>query len=217
MTLLDTTSPVRTSNEIRLYSACELPQHMGRWETYVQGFGDTPLSRHPGWLLVLQKGLKHTPYCFEATNGDQVCGLLPLAYIRSLLFGRFLVGLPYLNYGGVLADDDSCARQLLDQAAQLADKLNVRYLEVRHERQIPHPLVSQSSSHKVNMWLALPATKEQLRKQLTFRVRNRVCKGERSDLTVHWGGHELLPEFYQVFSEHMRDLGTPVYGRALFR
>jgi FemAB-related protein (PEP-CTERM system-associated) len=27
----------------------------------------------------------------------------------------------------------------------------------------------------------------------------------------------LLPEFYAVFSENMRDLGTPVFGRKLFR
>jgi FemAB-related protein (PEP-CTERM system-associated) len=67
------------------------------------------------------------------------------------------------------------------------------------------------------MRLTLPATKEQLRKQLNGKVRNQVVKGERSELTVHWGGNELLPEFYRVFCQHMRDLGTPVYGRALFR
>ena len=32
-----------------------------------------------------------------------------------------------------------------------------------------------------------------------------------------WGGLDLLPEFYAVFSRNMRDLGTPVYGRSLFR
>src|SRR5262249_25684722 len=34
--------------------------------------------------------------------------------------------------------------------------------------------------------------------------------------TVAWGGIDLLPEFYVVFSQNMRDLGTPVYGRGLF-
>src|SRR6266480_7876476 len=103
MTLLRTTSPARTGAEIRLYGAGELPRCMGRWEAYVQSGGDVPLSRHPAWLIALQNGLQHTPYCLEARDGDEVCGLLPLAYVRSLLFGRFLVGLPYLNYGGVLA------------------------------------------------------------------------------------------------------------------
>jgi FemAB-related protein (PEP-CTERM system-associated) len=30
------------------------------------------------------------------------------------------------------------------------------------------------------------------------------------------GGPELLDEFYQIFAVNMRDLGTPVYGRAFF-
>jgi hypothetical protein len=45
------------------------------------------------------------PYLLEATAEGKTRGVLPLAFVRSLLFGRFLVGLPYLNYGGVLAND----------------------------------------------------------------------------------------------------------------
>jgi FemAB-related protein (PEP-CTERM system-associated) len=44
-----------------------------------------------------------------------------------------------------------------------------------------------------------------------------VRKGQKNGLTVAWGGEDLLPEFYAVFSRNMRDLGTPVYGRRLFR
>jgi predicted N-acyltransferase len=33
---------------------------------------------------------------------------------------------------------------------------------------------------------------------------------------VHQGGLDLLPEFYSVFCENMRDLGTPVYPRRFF-
>ena len=48
-------------------------------------------------------------------------------------------------------------------------------------------------------------------------MRNQVRKGQKNGLMVAWGGEDLLPEFYDVFSRNMRDLGTPVYGRALFR
>ena len=34
---------------------------------------------------------------------------------------------------------------------------------------------------------------------------------------VRQGGIELLDDFYRVFSENMRDLGTPVYTRKFFR
>jgi FemAB-related protein (PEP-CTERM system-associated) len=176
-----------------------------------------PLSLHPAWLNVLAQGLGHTPYCLEAVEGDTVRGFLPLAYVRSLLFGRFLVSLPYLNYGGVQADNEPVARQLLDRAVELADQLNVRYLEVRHVQSMEHPGLNYLTSCKVHMRRPLPQTPGQLWDKLSPKVRNQVRKGQKNGLTVAWGGRELLPEFYRVFSHNMRDLGTPVYGRGLFR
>jgi FemAB-related protein (PEP-CTERM system-associated) len=176
-----------------------------------------PLSRHPAWLATLQQGLDHVPFGLEAVDGDRTRGWLALAYVRSVLFGRFLVSLPYLNSAGVFAEDDETARLLIDRAVQLADELQVRYLELRHERPIEHPALTVRLNSKAHMRLPLPLTAEQLWKQIPSKVRNQVRKGQKSGLSVVWGSTELLPEFYAVFSHNMRDLGTPVYGQALFR
>jgi serine/alanine adding enzyme len=175
------------------------------------------LSRHPGWLLALQHGLKHVPYCLEAREGETTRGLLPLAYVRSLLFGRFLVSLPYLNTGGVLTDDPAVATPLIDRAIQLADELKVRYLELRHEQPIDHPALTAQMADKVHMRLPLPPNSQELWNHLPSKVRNQVRKAQKINLTVDWGNHDLLPEFYSVFSENMRDLGTPVYGSVFFQ
>src|SRR5262249_41475919 len=148
----------------------------------------TALSRHPAWLGVLRDGLRHEVYCLEAIEDGRTCGFLPLAYVRSLLFGRFLVGLPYLNVGGVCADDDDATRLLIDRALELADDLRVRYLELRHERPVDHPSLSEQLSSKVHMRLALPATAGQLWEQIPSKVRNQVRKGQRYGLEVSWGG-----------------------------
>jgi FemAB-related protein (PEP-CTERM system-associated) len=174
------------------------------------------LSRHPAWLQVLARGLRHAPYCFEAVDGERTCGFLALAEVRSLLFGRFLVSLPYLNYGGPIADDEETAKLLINCAVQQADSLGVRYLELRHELATPHPALKHSRTDKVHMRLDLPGECTQLWKDLDAKVRNQVRKGEKHGLTVCWGGQELLPEFYAVFSHNMRDLGTPAYGLGLF-
>jgi FemAB-related protein (PEP-CTERM system-associated) len=185
-------------------------------ETYVSRGGRVPLSRHPAWMTVLERGLGHTPYCLEAVAEGKTVGVLPLAYVRSLLFGRFLVGLPYLNYGGPQADDAATAGRLLDEAAALADRLKVRYLELRSEAAADHPKFERARADKVHMRLALPATAGALWDQLSTKVRNQVRKGQKSGLTVAWGTHDVLGEFHDVFSENMRDLGTPGYGRKLF-
>src|SRR5262249_19335424 len=150
-----------------------------------------PLSLDPGWLTVLQRGLRHTPYLLEARSGDTTCGLLPLAYVRSLLFGRYLVGLPYLNYGGVLADDDRICGQLIERAIRLADELNVRHLELRHEELRAHPALAHARTDKVNVRLDLPNSSAKLWSKLSAKVRNQVRKAQKNDLTVVWGGSEL--------------------------
>jgi FemAB-related protein (PEP-CTERM system-associated) len=167
-------------------------------------------------MTVLERGLSHTPYCLEALEDGKTRGILPLAYVRSLLFGRFLVSLPYLNYGGVLADDAATAGLLLDAATELADRLKVRYLELRSEKAADHPKLARARADKVHMRLNLPATAGILWDQLSAKVRNQVRKGQKSGLTVTWGTHDLLSEFHEVFSANMRDLGTPTYGTKLF-
>jgi FemAB-related protein (PEP-CTERM system-associated) len=214
MTAATLTLPV----SVRAYGRADLAAQRPRWEAFVARRAGLPLSYHPGWLSVLARGLGHEPYCLEAVAGGETRGLLPLVHVKSLLFGRFLVSLPYLNYGGVIADDASAVGPLVDHAVGLADRLRVRYLELRQESAIDHPALSpRPGVPKVHMRLALPATVGRLWDGLSCKVRNQVRKGQKSGLTVAWGGEELLDEFYDVFAVTMRDLGTPVFGRRLFR
>ncbi len=200
---------------VRILTATDLPARLADLEAYVARAGLVPLSRHPAWLLVLEEGLKQTPYCLEAVAARSTCGFLPLAYVHSLLFGRFLVSLPYLNYGGVVAADAATEHALIQEARALADRLGVRYLELRQERELDEPELQRQDS-KVNMRLDLPGSVGKLWDGLFAKVRNQVRKAQKGELTVSWGGLELLPEYYAVFSRNMRDLGTPVYSRELF-
>jgi FemAB-related protein (PEP-CTERM system-associated) len=212
-----TSLPVATTKTTRVLDQHSLGAALPRLESYLLRDGPiVELSRHPGWLNVLARSMRHRPYCLEAVEGERTLGFLPLAEVSSLLFGRFLVSLPYLNYGGPVADDEETGRLLIDRAVQLADSLGVRYLELRHELATAHPALKHRRTDKVHMRLDLPADVEQLGKGIGFKVRNRIKKGEKSGLTVFWGGQELVSDFYAVFSENMRDLGTPVFSRQLF-
>jgi FemAB-related protein (PEP-CTERM system-associated) len=202
---------------VRVLDRSNLAEALPRLEDYLLRDGPVvPLSRHPAWLTVLARGLRHTPYCLEAVAGDATKGFLALADVRSFLFGRFLVSLPYLNYGGPVADDPATERALIDRAVRLSEDLGVRYLELRQEHPIAHPNLNQSRTDKVHMRLNLPGEWSQLWKDLDPKVRNQVRKGEKHGLTVTWGGLDSIDDFYAVFSRNMRDLGTPVYSRQLF-
>lgn len=175
------------------------------------------LSKHPLWLDVLARGLGHEVYAVEAVAGGCTVGFLPLAFVSSMLFGRFLVSLPYLNTNGVIAQSADVQAELISRAATLADELGCRYLELRHEAPIAHPDLNAALTSKVHMRLALPATGDLLWKGFDSKVRNQVRKGEKGNFTVQWGAADVLDGFHDVLAENMRDLGSPVYGKALFR
>ena len=177
----------------------------------------TPLSRHPAWLHVLRSGLGHETFLLKAVDERGDCGYLPVACVRSLLFGRFLISLPYVNYGGPTAADATTKARLIDAAVELADRLDVRYLELRHEQAIDHARLTHTMTSKVVVRLDLPNDAEELWRRLNCKVRNQVRKGRKQGLEVVWGRGELLPDFYAVFARNMRDLGTPVYSPKLFR
>ncbi len=124
-----------------------------------------PLSKHPAWLGVLHAALGHEVYAVEAVAGGRTHGFLPLAHVSSMLFGRFLVSLPYLNTNGVVAANPDVQAKLVGRAVALAEELNVRYLELRHERPVVHPELHASITSKVHMRLPLPHTPRSRRRR----------------------------------------------------
>lgn len=168
------------------------------------------------WLRILRDGLQHEPYCVRAQQDGEVIGMLPLGFVKSSLFGRFLVSLPYINSSGVIADDPAVAEAMIDHAVQLADQLNVRYLELRQEREFAHESLAAANHSKVLMRLPLPTTADELWTSFKAKLRSQIKSGQKHNFDVCWGGEELLADFYAVFSHNMRDLGTPVYSQRLF-
>ena len=181
------------------------------WDAFVASQPDATGYHSWGWREVFERAFGHRPIYVVARHGAAIRGVLPLVQINSRLFGRSLTSLPFLNYGGVLADDQAAAEVLVNAAADIARAERCRHVELRHQiRRFPQLADKQ---HKVSMLLSLKGVSWD---GLDKKVRNQIRKAQKSELTVDSGGLELLPNFYTVFARNMRDLGTPVYGRAFF-
>ena len=183
-------------------------------ERYVERHPEATAYHHPAWLQVIGRSFGHETRYLVASAGDRVVGVLPVAFFASRLFGRFAVSLPFLNYGGIVADDDAAAQALLDAAIAGVGDRGGSHLELRHTTQRFPAL--QARRHKVAMRLALEPTPDQQWTALDKKIRNQVRKAEKSGLQLAVGGAELLDGFYRVFARNMRDLGTPVYTRRFF-
>ena len=78
------------------------------------------------------------------------------------------------------ADDDATARLLIDRAVALADRLDVRYLELRHEQPIEHPALTDRMTSKVHMRLPLPGTAGRCGTGCPRRSATRSARGRRA-------------------------------------
>jgi len=187
------------------------PQDAAAWDEFVEAHHDEAGYHAWNWQRVFANAFGHAPVYLTARRDQQVAGVLPLVQIKSRLFGNSLTSLPFLNYGGVMANDVEAAEALLMEARAQAVARKCKHVELRHVgRQFPN---LPCKTHKVAMHLPLASG---LWEQLDRKVRNQIRKAEKSHLVVERGGEPLLRDFYAVFARNMRDLGTPVYSRRLF-
>jgi FemAB-related protein (PEP-CTERM system-associated) len=210
-TMLDTPSSPAAVSPVRQVVA-DVPA--AEWDAFVSTHPDGGGYHLSGWRGVFTRAFRHETRYLGVRRDGALTGVLPLVFFRSPLFGRFAVSLPFVNYGGLLAEDPGDREALVAEATAQARAHGCAHVELRHiGRLLPaHP----ARTHKVTMWLSLPATAEALWEGFDRKVRNQVRKAEKSGLVAESGGAELLDAFYPVFAQNMRDLGTPVYPKAFF-
>ena len=186
------------------------------WDAFVAGCPGRSNYHQYGWRQVIEQSFGHRTHYFVARNRRrEIRGVLPLAHMKSALFGNFLVSLPFFNYGGLLCAEEAAAGSLLETSRVLMGNLGAGHAELRHYLNPREGLASKL--HKVTMILDLEPSPEEQWKKLDAKVRNQVRKAEKGGLSAVTGHLELLDGFYRVFCRNMRDLGTPVYSKDFFR
>jgi len=105
---------------------------LAQWEAYVNTHPDATFFHRAGWKRVIEAAFGHRTHFMLAERGGEIVGVLPLAEIRSRLFGHSLGALPFCAYGGILADHDAAWRALDEAAQALAVRLEVGALEYRN-------------------------------------------------------------------------------------
>jgi len=192
----------------------EVCQDAPKWDAYVSAHPLASPYHRWIWKDVIETTFGHRTFYLAVEDKGRIQGVLPMVAMRSLLFGRFIVSIPYFSYGGVLADSAEASEALLNRAAETAKDWGARYIELRQGGNFG-PAWS-STSEKVAMVVPLPATVEGLWNGLNSRLRNKVRNAKKNGFQQEWGGEELVDDFYRVFADNMRNLGTPVYPRRWF-
>ena len=197
------------------------------WQAYVDGHPDAHFAHRWEWRGILGAAFGQQSHYLIARHGGSekggIAGILPLVHVKSFLFGSALISVPYLNAGGILADDEDTARAIRDRALALVAEMAVGYLEMRHRGPVPAlDGALTARSHKVAMTLPLPADSDDLLQSFKSKFRNKVRRSSQKGFdAISVPGNEAdaatMDAFYRVFCRHMRDLGTPIYPKVLFQ
>lgn len=186
------------------------------WDEYVSRNARATAYHRSAAVAIGARAFRlRTTYVVAREDSGAIAGILPLVEQSSVLFGRFLVSLPFVTYGGILADGPSVAAALAARACDLARERRSDHVEFRHTEALPALGLAQRRD-KVSMVLSLPQSEHALAAQLGSKLRSQIRRAEREGLELLWGAQERIADFHGVFAAAMHELGTPVYSRQFF-
>ncbi len=190
-----------------------------KWESYVESTPHASLYHALEWREILLRTFGHRSWYLMALDHGKTRGILPLVEMKSSLFGHFFVSLPFLDYGGILADAPEYEAALATAAADLAAKRGAHHIELRQSFAATGYVAAgwKLRQHKAALVIPLSTDPEVHWSGLNSRLRGKVRRAEKSGATFSVEALDGLDDFYRVFSLNMRNLGTPVYSPSFFQ
>ena len=183
-----------------------------RWDAFVLACPQATFFHRAGWQRLMHEVFRHATYFLYAEVDGRIEGVLPLAQVKSLLFGHALTSLPFAVYGGVAALNDEAATALEHEAQRLAQELGAQHLELRHvtARHTDWP----TQNLYVTFRKAILPAEEANMLAIPRKQRAMVRKGIKNGLVS-----ELDPgveRFFALYADNVHRHGTPALPKRYF-
>jgi len=185
---------------------------ISQWESYVAKAPGATFFHRAGWQAILRKVFGHRTFFLYAERNGVIEGVLPLAQIKSLLFGNSLIALPFAVYGGVVADTTEAAAALEAEAERLAQELGVAHLEYRNV-QPRHPEWPTQDLY-VTFRKEITADDEANMLAIPRKQRAMVRKGINNKLCAEFD--TTADRFFALFADNVHRHGTPAMPKRYF-
>ena len=184
-----------------------------RWDNFVENCPDATFFHLSGWREIMQEVFRHRPLFLYAVRDSRIIGVLPLAEVKSLIFGHSIVSLPFLVYGGCAVDDAAAVKPLHERAVAFAQERGASYLDLHNQvsrepdwaRQDLYVAFRKELSPDVDAnMLAIP------RKQRAM-VRKGIKAGLRSEVDSD------VNRFFPMYADNVHRQGTPNFPKRYFQ
>jgi FemAB-related protein (PEP-CTERM system-associated) len=181
----------------------------GVWNAFVLAHPDGTFFHLAEWREVLGRAFGHRTHYMLAERGGDVVGVLPLAEVKSVLFGHSLVSTPFCVYGGIVSTDATAHAELERAACDLARRLEVDHLEMRNRRRC-HPEWLCKDLYVTFRKFIDPESEENML-AIPRKQRAMVRKGFKEELRFEVDSG--VERVYALYSESLRNLGTPIFDK----
>ncbi len=184
-----------------------------RWDEFVSGCASATFFHRAGWQRVIAAVFGHPCWFLYTERDGQIDGVLPLARVKSLLFGDALVSLPFAVYGGVATASDAAAQALEEHAQQLARTLGVAHLEMRNvtRRHQDWPLQDLYVTYRKTILAEEEANLLAIPRKQRAMVRKGIKHGLRSELDAG------VERFFALYADNVHRHGTPAMPKRWFQ
>jgi FemAB-related protein (PEP-CTERM system-associated) len=182
------------------------------WAHLVEICADATFFHRIEWKELIENVFRHRTHYLVAERAGHLVGILPLAEVRSLLFGHALVSLPFADRAGVAALDPRAVGPLHAAARELAKSLDAEHLEVRNYRRREPDWPEQDLY--VTFRKPLDHDDEANLQAVPRKQRAMVRRADREGLGVEIDADAR--RFFPLYADNVQRHGTPAFPRAYF-
>ena len=185
-----------------------------RWDAFVTACPSATFFHRAGWQRIIEGSLGHKTYFLYAENdpGD-IIGVLPLVYIRSMLFGRSLTSTAFCVYGGPAVSTPEAATALTARAVEIGKRIGANHIEYR-SRMPGQEGWRVNSSLYVTFRKTIEADPEKNMLAIPRKQRAMVRKGITLGLASEVDAN--VDRLHAIYAESVKNLGTPVFPKKYF-
>jgi FemAB-related protein (PEP-CTERM system-associated) len=196
-----------------------LGQDTAGWDRFVAAHPAATFFHRSAWRDVIARAFGHRTHYLVAEQDGAVAGVLPLAQVKTRLFGHTLISLPFCVYGGPLALDDAASRALADHAAGLGRGMGASATELRFLDAPAQDALGAGWQPRAGLYAtfrrAITGDDDANMKAIPRKQRAMVRKGIERGLTA--ATSRDVDRLHGIYAESVRNLGTPVFSRRYFR
>jgi FemAB-related protein (PEP-CTERM system-associated) len=183
------------------------------WDSFVFASPEATFFHRFGWRAIFRDIFHLKPQYLIAESTGKIVGILPLVHQKSLLFGNALISAPFCVEGGPVATDIE-SRRILDEAAiSLMHALKAQSLEFR-SRTARRAGWTVRNDLYATFARDLSSDNEENLRAIPRKQRAVVRKTLKSNLSSHI--EDNVDALFRVYSESVRNLGTPVFSKRYF-